>query len=1332
MSFALKPINPRIQQILEEKSKILSRDTTALGTQVGGMSNKLKRMQSRSSWIRWISGEENPVVILGGVGINDKGTGYSLAKGFKEVYVPPDSKAMQYSPTHQRKTNPYFKPVAGVKSITTSFEGATKALRKTIVNWTVFDLDELEVLTPHFLSPGKWSMLEVGWNYDGKVFSKNLMGNKFFEVKDESDGKPAAPKTDKFEDLGSLDEIIYENDGDYDVFTGIITNFEYSVRDDGGFDCVTTLSTHGISLLDAGKDTTTFTVDAALGKAEITEDSDLIGRLDQDNINIAMQKLATYFRVWVTDKDFTLKEDAKLADGFYGPTPANWFTYVGVKGKKIEEGAEFEGLKASRITDNKMTEDTPAASWVRWGWFEDNILSKYAGYASMTTNEEGRVDGINEVKLKFRSIDDVLITDDKGNIGVKELDENKNPKKESVRILSHKKLLTTNVNKFILIGKTPTLEKDSSIYAKLGQFLNNDWPDHSNKYKFETPGLNTDGEEIEEGYIRNIFFNVRWLQEQFEGVGTLREAVDNVWNEFNAEYQNYWQFDIVGNTNDISIARLTDKNNSRYNVDKFQISTIDLKDKKNSRYGCYQFPTWTKDSIVSTMDYSVTIPSSQVAVAALSGGDLDAEKIAQRNRGDINVQTFVKSMHKSFEDSKERFFENITRIAEYSSVGSIASYGRNDGDENKKLQGGEGPSIIGTLVQRDKDFITPEGTVNATINWATPLKDEETVVLKTSHNFFKTPSIGEVTNQQDWETLYTDGSIQSDSNVNYRSTMLGVMHTSPRESKGALTDLLNGIAEIKLTIDGTAGIFPGDAFTSKHLPKHLLRKDSRGKLPLLFQVTNVQQSISPDGWKTEITGQPRMNHNHIYDKSKAEKDKDELMTKFKGEVTAGAITKDGIFTRLFENRNILGINQEYLAKLEMFMGITNVYDDQYFGTAEKPFYTFREGLLQTEDKGTVKWSTTKTSGGGQMMGTYTTTIPHTHIKRCTPAIFKGRKIEEVMRFAMYNGILYSMPDEQTHNSTTQPYTSIDKTFQCVSYNLFKGDRPTMNRWEAGVGNKSSPPSYTETYTTKMMTDLKEFTEWKNGEISVHGIRGLYTPMAILRRGKDIERKLLGSEKWTSTSKKYQELFIISKSTKKQDIETKWFDGISDGEKEIFNLRINPASYQIWFEFFKCMFMSYLGTDWENEAQLITPPENKGYDTETWLGSEDTVDTNPNPKIKDVEGIKKLFSNEKMFVNGIARFSVDNEIHKFLKHMIDKGFDVVPELMWFRAGDIAYGNNNTDWFKKVVENQEDEPGWDTSYDYENPNASYQIYPYEGSGAGKKKIKRVRDGVTKTFD
>ena len=80
MSFALKPINPRIQQVLEEKSKILSRDTAALKIQAGGMSAKLKEMQSRSTWIRWISGDKNPIVILGGVAHYDGA--YNLAKGF--------------------------------------------------------------------------------------------------------------------------------------------------------------------------------------------------------------------------------------------------------------------------------------------------------------------------------------------------------------------------------------------------------------------------------------------------------------------------------------------------------------------------------------------------------------------------------------------------------------------------------------------------------------------------------------------------------------------------------------------------------------------------------------------------------------------------------------------------------------------------------------------------------------------------------------------------------------------------------------------------------------------------------------------------------------------------------------------------------------------------------------------------------------------------------------------------------------------------------------------------------------------------------------------------
>tara|TARA_Y100000034_G_scaffold62013_1_gene75283 strand:- start:150 stop:4322 length:4173 start_codon:yes stop_codon:yes gene_type:complete len=1390
MSFALKPINPKIQRVLEEKSKILSRESAALNIQAGGMSDKLKQMQSRSSWIRWISGEAKPAVILGGVGINDKSTGYSLAKGFKEVYVPPGSKAMQYSPTQSRTAGPHFKPLAGIKSITAAYEGATKSLRKTTITWTVFDLDELEILTPHFLSPGKWSMLEIGWNYEGKMWSSNLLGNLFFDVKEEQDGNPAKPKIDKFEDFGSVDEIIYENGGDYDVFTGMVENFEYSVRDDGGFDCTTTLSTHGISLLDAGKDSTTFTVDTALKNTEVTEDSEKIGRLEQDNINIAMQKLATYFRVKVTYgwndgveggiEPFKLKHTWKISsnedtDGtaeFYGPKDStNWFTYAGVKGKTINEGEEdeeFKGLTTAVGKKGFMTEDTPAASWVRWGWFEDNILSKYAGYATMTTNEEGEVTGINDVKLKFRSIDDVLITDPiTGALGTK-IDIKDNPildsvtpsKKESVRILSHKKLLTTNVNKFILIGKTKTLDKDAGMYTNLGKFLENA-PASLSKYNFAVTGSDINGEEIEEGYIRNIFFNVRWLQEQFEGVGTLREAVDNIWNGFNTEYQNYWQFDVVGSTNDPSIARIIDKNNSRYNVDRFEISTIDLKNNANSRYGCYQFPTWTKDSIVSNMDYSVTIPTSMVAVAALSGGSLDAEKIAQRNRGDINVQTFVKSMNKSFEDSQERFFENITRIAEYSVVPSVRTFGQLKGDENKILAGNEGPDIIGDLVNRDKDLITANVKVK-TVNWPKPLEEEETVILKSSHDFFKTPEPGKKSTENDWGTLYKNGAIQSDGKVNYRSTMLGVMHTSPRESKGALTDLLNGIAEIKLTIDGTAGIFPGDAFTSKHLPKHLTKKDRRGKLPLLFQCTTVQQSVTPDGWKTEITGQPRINHNHLYDKSKVKSDEESLVMFLKGEITAGAVTKDGIFTHLFQNRNMLGINQEYLAKREMFVGITKIIEDEYFETmntvdSNTPLSSFRDGLKTTEDKGEIRWTTSQSQSTGQF--SYTIDTPNTHIARCTPAMFPGEQIEKVMRFAMYNGILYSMPDEQSHNSTIPPYTSIDKTFQCVSYNLFKGDKPHLNRWQAGVeiGTASTPPSYTEDYIKKMTEDLTKFPSNhlnRDGEIGVYGIRGFYTPMAILRRGKDIMRKFFrynGVEtegvffeknkltnhmgKWNN-AKLYQELFNFKKQPGGIKVKTGWWDLKLDGNRDIFNLTIKKDSYPIWFDFFKCMFMSYLGEDWNTYCQLIEHPENKGINTVTWKHNEEGLEDSGKIKKLDRDpeeraSLINLFTEENMFLGGIDHFSVENEIHKFLQHMIKPGFNLAPEIMWHRSKDISAGNNNTDWWTHIYNNLPKE--WDTEYSYTDNNASHEIYPYEDTDAGSKTVVRYNsDGKKIKFD
>jgi len=336
-----------------------------------------------------------------------------------------------------------------------------------------------------------------------------------------------------------------------------------------------------------------------------------------------------------------------------------------------------------------------------------------------------------------------------------------------------------------------------------------------------------------------------------------------------------------------------------------------------------------------------------------------------------------------------------------------------------------------------------------------------------------------------------------------------------------------------------------------------------------------------------------------------------------------------------------------------------------------------------------------------------------------------------------------MPDEKLHNSKLAPYTSIDKTFQCLSYNLFKGDKPNMSRYETQGPDRLSTPTYTKQYLDQMEKDLNKFSSLHHGygfersggkgKVSLHGIRGLYTPMAILRRGKDIMRKFMWDEGGDITeddndawkkAKPYQELFTF-KFDSIMDITTAWLDGKKDGDRDIFNLKINGDNtvvYNIWFQYFKCMFMSYLGEDWDKHCQLIEHPKYDGIATKTWDNKEEGLEESGkivkldkfiNKKgqyTPDALAIIKLFTEENMFKGGVDHFSVENEIHKFLQHMIKEGFDFSPDVMYFRSHDISWGNNNTDWHKEVMKHLKEGKEWDSVYEYKSANASHEIWPY----------------------
>ena len=134
-----------------------------------------------------------------------------------------------------------FKPVAGVKDVTVEYKGGFKAIRECTINWVVNSIGDLDFLTPYFLTVGKTVVVDMGWVYPNKV----NFPVKPFITKDPETGNFVVDQTI----FTNPQERVIKMDGDYDAIGGVVSNFTYNLRADGGFDCMTKITAMGVSLL---------------------------------------------------------------------------------------------------------------------------------------------------------------------------------------------------------------------------------------------------------------------------------------------------------------------------------------------------------------------------------------------------------------------------------------------------------------------------------------------------------------------------------------------------------------------------------------------------------------------------------------------------------------------------------------------------------------------------------------------------------------------------------------------------------------------------------------------------------------------------------------------------------------------------------------------------------------------------------------------------------------------------------------------------------------------------------------------------------------------------
>ena len=133
--------------------------------------------------------------------------------------------------------NPFSKPNIAVKAVKDVSLGNQNGglVKETVVDFTVFNMHDYEnIVLPFFLRPGAEVFVDYGWDTAGayareEALAEKRMLKKIFESK-----------------TGHIDQ----SNGDMNCIYGLVSDFNSSVRRDGGWDCTMTIMSTNFALID--------------------------------------------------------------------------------------------------------------------------------------------------------------------------------------------------------------------------------------------------------------------------------------------------------------------------------------------------------------------------------------------------------------------------------------------------------------------------------------------------------------------------------------------------------------------------------------------------------------------------------------------------------------------------------------------------------------------------------------------------------------------------------------------------------------------------------------------------------------------------------------------------------------------------------------------------------------------------------------------------------------------------------------------------------------------------------------------------------------------------
>ena len=890
---------------------------------------------SKSPYIRLISPGQTATQILYGT-FNETISGDELVEGglasgqdlpdaFESVQDkigPADSSYYNLADKDKKNFN-FGRPKPGIVDAKIDFIKYGGAVRKATVNWVCFTLDDLQMYTQgSFLSAGRNVILDWGWVRSGKGVEqvpKILVqqGNKIA-----LDENLFAPQLEIYNNNGknkimksqdSAWDMLWKNHyGDWGGMIGVISNFSWSVREDGGFDCMTEILAKGASVFDQPIPTPKQEQLSELPLGQKTFDSfmkDLMvdladGKSDPDllrgpALNIKERCNTLDYEILVKCFDHILKAKASIrqqvqtAQDNAEEVPEDFGELDNIELPAVETAENGNIVVILRPTKGgtlppqaggdlqiieyfdedpdtlevekavKKAGEFATDIWVRWGWFEDNIVSYYA-------TERAKESDCAEAE--FRSI----TTKDDGTL-------------QSNIIHNSSNLYTIDPSVCVLPGQYP-----ESWHQRVPKEVakDNDYPTVAEKEIYYTlsqimnavcePFAVDDDNWNSGGYLRNIMVNLSQIQSAFSGPGeSIQSAMLKLANSLNSGIK-IWEFDVdKTDPGDGPTSALT---TYYIHTPEGGIKDEEQNEDRDKPEKSYIFENFGFNSLVKEVNMSSTLPDKFAVMAGY--GQTRAEEDSKEVKDDI-IRGLLRDRGDSSKESKQA-----------KAMGEFYSNPKNK-------------QVIGSLVKTQEDYqqyghvdpgndigeITEEG-LDAS-KWNHSFSDEHLALNPTSKgNFAKQfeskyidsvsagqasiaatagGTIKDITKQKDLNIMAFPSIDQNDElNANLRlefkkpydqhgklrshflSTIRWYHEDSPLTKAGADVKTLALPIELSMTLEGCSGLFAGNMFRLTYLPEEMYGQtfmnaiNSESPPKSYFHMNSVSHTINENGWDTSI------------------------------------------------------------------------------------------------------------------------------------------------------------------------------------------------------------------------------------------------------------------------------------------------------------------------------------------------------------------------------------------------------------------------------------------------------------------------------------------------